>query len=247
MSSLGSTVSLVSKVKRFFRLETVKTSPLKQDVRVTTKMDQIHPTAILDESRGEISLGLRNKIGAYCVLMGPLVIGDDNEFHPFCVIGDDPEHKGKKPHGNIEIGHRNIFREHTIVHRSAGKRDTSIGNDNYFMHGSHVAHDCLVGSRIRLSPYVVLGGHTVVLDDCTLGIATVTHQNSTIGQGTMTGMHSTITKDPPPFSMIYGSPAKWIRHNTYMLDRLKGSHDVRMSEVRFFTLKQGRETLGQQT
>lgn len=42
----------------------------------------IHPSAVLDESAGPIIIGSGAVIGAFCVLQGPLVIGDDSIVKP---------------------------------------------------------------------------------------------------------------------------------------------------------------------
>jgi UDP-N-acetylglucosamine acyltransferase len=194
-----------------------------------------------DETDGMVQVGTGNTFGPGVILYGPLIIGDDNEFHAFSVIGDSPEHKGKVGAGVTRIGSRNVFREHTIVHRSVLEKGTQIGDDNYFMHGSHIAHDCMVYSSVRLSPYAVLGGHSIVMDHCTLGISAITHQYSVIGTGSMIGMGAVVTKDVPPFSMVYGNPAKNQRVNQYQIELFNG--DFREEHIKFQKLNQGRKQM----
>ena len=51
-------------------------------------------------------------------------------------------------------GNRNVFREFSTIHRgtAAGHGETVIGDDNYFMAYSHVAHDCRIGSQQHPRP-----------------------------------------------------------------------------------------------
>jgi UDP-N-acetylglucosamine acyltransferase len=47
--------------------------------------NRIHPTAII---YGDVKMGLGVKIGAYCVLIGDITIGDNTEIMPYTEIRD---------------------------------------------------------------------------------------------------------------------------------------------------------------
>ena len=205
----------------------------------------IHPTVILENDVilaegviiepfchiiGPISIGKDTKISSFCYLRGPAIIGERNRINPHCVIGTEPESKGALPTGSIIIGNDNVFSELTVIQRGTGDRDTEIGNNNFIMDNAHISHDNKICNGVTIAPNVVLGGHTIVHDGATIGIAASTHQFSTIGAYCMIGMNSVITKDIPPFTLVSGNPAKFKRWNSYQLKKL-GIEDIPSGEI----------------
>ncbi len=55
------------------------------------------------------------------------------------------------------------FRENCTINRGTTKDQlvTKIGSDNLFMTGSHVGHDCVIGSHCVFANYGTLGGHVL--------------------------------------------------------------------------------------
>src|SRR5437868_5096574 len=81
------------------------------------------------------------------VVHGPSKFGKNNVFHPFTVIGGDPQDYtflGERV--ELVAGDGNIFREYVTVSRGTKKGGgrTSLGNENFFLSYSHVGHDCQV-------------------------------------------------------------------------------------------------------
>ena len=58
---------------------------------------------------------------------------------------------------------------------------TVVGNDNMLMANAHVAHDCIVGSRIILANNVMLAGHVRVQDGAILNGGAGVHHFTTVG------------------------------------------------------------------
>ena len=179
----------------------------------------IHPTAVVD-SRAEIhpeaevgayvvidgpaKIGAGTRLLPHAVVMGWTEIGEGNEVHSGAVIGDAPQdlsYRGAKSY--VRIGDRNVFREGVQVHRgTAAETTTVIGNDNFLMANSHVAHNCRLGNRIILTNNAVLGGYVEVGDRAVLSASCAVHQFVRIGQvAIMRGMSAT-SRDVPPFSII---------------------------------------------
>lgn len=195
----------------------------------------IHETSILE---GEVILSDGVTIGPYCHIIGPVKIGEGtsigsftyvegpaelgarNRINPHCVIGTEPESRGKGPSGMIIIGDDNVLTEFTVIQRGTGDRDTEIGNNNFIMDNVHIAHDNKLFNNITIAPNVVLAGHVIIQDGATIGIGSSIHQFSTIGAYCMVGMGSIVTKDVPPFSLVSGTPAKFRRWNSYQLEIL---------------------------
>ena len=136
-------------------------------------MKSVHPTAIVHPSAkladdvvvgpwsqigAEVVIGKGTVVGSHCLIYGPTVIGTHNEIHPFSTLGSDPQDKKFEgdASSSLHIGDRNVIREYCSVNRGtkAGGGVTRIGNDNWIMAYTHIAHDCQVGNSgvLRITP-----------------------------------------------------------------------------------------------
>ena len=172
----------------------------------------VHPLARLGEAVhvgphciiGEhVSIGDRCVLDSHVVIEGPTTIGTDNHFFPFCVIGVQPQdlkYSGEETF--LSIGSNNTFREYVNIHRGTkgGGGHTRIGDRNFLMVGSHVAHDCLLGNEIIMANAATLGGHVIVEDHATIGAYSGVHQFCRVGRHGYVGGYSVITKDVLPYS-----------------------------------------------
>ncbi|HEX4998472.1 MAG TPA: acyl-ACP--UDP-N-acetylglucosamine O-acyltransferase, partial [Terriglobia bacterium] len=170
-----------------------------------------------------VTIGDRCHIDAHAVLEGPALIGPDNRFFPFTVIGAQPQ--DLKFHGEetlLTIGANNVFREYVNVHRgtAGGGGHTRIGDGNLFMVGAHVAHDCVVGSHIIMANAATLAGHVVIEDYATIGAYSGVHQYCRVGAHGYVGGYSVITKDVLPYSRtVTARDARAYGVNTIGLER----------------------------
>ena len=198
---------------------------------------EIHPTAIVDK---EVEIGNNVKIGAYSVIKGNVKIGDDtvigehvliqgtteigrnNKIFPFASIGTDPQDlKYKGTETKLIIGDNNIFREFVTINRGTetGKGVTKIGNNNYFMAYSHVAHDCEVMNNVIFANNATLAGHIVVESYAIIGGLSAVHQFCRIGEYAMIAGKTGVVKDIPPFTLASGQRAKLYGINVIGLKR----------------------------
>lgn len=203
-----------------------------------------HPTAIISP-KAEISAGV--KIGPYCIIednvhicegcsleahiyiTGNTYIGEDCHFYPFSSIGTLPQDlKYKGEQTQLKIGCRNIFREFITVNIGTehGGGITTVGDDNYFMAYSHIAHDCQVGNNVLFYNAGTLAGHVIVEDFATLGAFSGVHQFCRVGKHGFIGGYSVITKDVLPFSKTVGNRAKCYGMNYIGLKRKNFSPEV---------------------
>lgn len=180
----------------------------------------IHPTAIVHKGA---HIGAEATIGPYCVVSGDAEIGDrvklishvviearttlaaDCIVHPFSVLGGAPQHSRYKDEPTrLSIGERNVIREHVSMHRAMPLNDaeTTVGADNLFMAGSHVAHDCHVGNHIIFANGATLGGETTIGDHVTLGGLSAIHQRGRVGEGAFIGGGAPVTGDVIPFGLV---------------------------------------------
>jgi len=158
----------------------------------------VGPYAIID---GPVSLGAGCAIHAHARLIGPLTLGMRNTVHSGAVLGDGPQdRKYKGEHSDLLIGDDNIFREYVTIHRGTGLNTrTVIGHRCFFMAGSHVGHNSLVGSDVTFINGATLAGHTQIGDRAILGAFCAVHQFCRIGRLAMVSNYAGFNVDFPPF------------------------------------------------
>ncbi len=159
----------------------------------------------------QVHLGRGTVLESHVVIDGDTRVGEGNRFFPFSSIGlipQDLKYKGEP--ARVEIGHRNIFREGTTVHRGTegGGGVTRIGSDNLLMAQVHVAHDCQVGSHVIFANSAVLSGHVEVQDYAVLGGFAGVHQFCRVGTHAFMGGSTVATKDVLPYSLTVGDRAR---------------------------------------
>lgn len=165
----------------------------------------IGPYSVIGE---KVTIGKKTKIDAHVTMSGVVEVGEECHFSPFTSIGTEPQDTGYKGEETlVRIGDRNFFREFMTVNRGTvkGGGKTNIGNNNYFMAYSHIAHDCQVGNDVIFINGVTLGGHVVVEDWATISALSGVHQFCRIGKYAYIGGFSVITHDVVPFSKVAGS------------------------------------------
>src|SRR5690242_14758748 len=147
----------------------------------------IHRTAIVDPAARlaadvsvgpysvigpDVEIGQGSWVGAHVVLDGRLKIGRNNKIFHFASLGAPPQ--DKKYAGeptSVEIGDDNTIREYVTISRGT-KQDvgvTRLGDENWIMAYSHIAHDCQVGSRTIFANGCQLAGHVTIGDWVILG------------------------------------------------------------------------------
>ncbi len=216
----------------------------------------IHPNSSISKS---VKLGKNVKIGPYCNLDGNITIGDNTElkshisisgnttigknntFYPFSNIGCDPQDlKFSGEDSFLEIGNSNIFRENVTISKGTtdGGMLTSIKDNNLFMTGVHIAHDCKINNNNIFVNQVTLGGHVNILDNVVVGGLSAVIQFVTIGSYSMIGGMSGIDKNVLPFSLAIGNRAKLrglnlvgIRRNNFNKDEIKKIYSIHDSFV----------------
>ena len=76
------------------------------------------------------------------------------------------------------------------------------------MAGSHVGHDCVIGSHCVFANYATLGGHVELGDWVHLGGFAGVHQFCKIGPHAFIANNTAVTRDVPPYVMAVGRPAE---------------------------------------
>ncbi len=183
--------------------------PIAQSARV-------HPTALVAP---EADIGEDVQIGPYVVIEGPVHIGDHCVVRPGAhligpltmgchnvvfggaVLGEAPQHiKYAGEETRVVIGDHNIIREHVTIHRGTTHSwETRIGDHNFLMAHSHVAHDCRVANHCILANGALLAGHCVLEDGVYISGNAAIHQFCRVGRLALLSGTSASTKDIPPF------------------------------------------------
>ena len=186
----------------------------------------INPTAIIAPSvelgknvsvgaysiiNGDVEIGDNCWIGPHVVINGPSKIGKDNRIYQFCSIGEDPQDKKytNNESSTLEIGDKNLIREYCSINRGTllGGGKTTLGSHNWIMAYAHIAHDCIVGDNTVFANHATLAGHVRIENYVTLGGFTGVHQYCSIGQYCFSAIASVITRDIPPYLMVFGNTA----------------------------------------
>ena len=149
-------------------------------------------------------------------------IGSNCRIFQYAAIGATPQSlkfQGEKTF--IKIGHKNIIREFVTIHRGTGFGGgvTEIGEENFIMAYSHIAHDCRIGSHVVLSNNATLGGHIIIGNYATVGGLVAIHQFVRIGDYAFVGGKAAVVKDIPPYMIAAGDRAKLHGLNTVGLKR----------------------------
>jgi UDP-N-acetylglucosamine acyltransferase len=214
-------------------------------------LSTIHPSAIVDP-RAEF--GADVSIGPYCIIDGPVTIGartrlvshvcltarvsigEDCLIYPFAALGFPPQDfRFKGEDSRLAVGPRTVIREHVTMHigTDAMRGETVVGADGYFMVGSHIAHDCVVGDHVIFANNGTLGGNCVVGDYAIIGGLAGVHQNTRVGRHAFLGAGSIAVGDIIPYGSAYGRNASLNGLNLVGLKRRGFSretiHDLRVA------------------
>jgi UDP-N-acetylglucosamine acyltransferase len=155
-----------------------------------------------------VTIGSGCVIGPFTRIEGPSTIGERNQFYGHASIGGPPQDlKYNGEHTELAIGNDNVFREFVTINRgtTGGGGKTTIGNENFFMAYSHVAHDCHIGSHTIFANNATLAGHVEIADYATIGAFSAVHQFCRVGEHAFIGGGSMITQDVMPFAKTVAS------------------------------------------
>jgi len=188
-------------------------------------MARLHATALVDpkaELDGDVEVGPYSVIGAqvrigagtsigpHVVVDGRTTIGKRNRIFPFASIGlasQDRKYGGEPV--TTTIGDENVIREYVSIHAGTAqdRADTLIGNGNWFLAYTHVAHDCVIGNQTTWSNNAQVAGHVHVADWAVLGAFCGVHQFCRVGEHAMIAAAAVVLQDVPPYTVVQGYPA----------------------------------------
>lgn len=196
----------------------------------------IHPTAIIEKGA---EIDETAEIGPYCTIGknvrikkgtrllahvsvdGITEIGESCTIHPFASIGGPPQDISYRAEETLcTIGDNNVIREYVTINKGTKSSGaTIVGDNNFIMASSHVAHDCRVGNRIIMANGATLAGHVHVADHAILSGLCAVHQFCSIGRFAFISGLTGVPKDVPPFVMAAGNRARLYGLNVVGLER----------------------------
>ncbi len=186
----------------------------------------IHPTAVVDKRaeidedvdigpytviKKNVKISKGSRIASHVVIDPFVEIGPGCDIFQFAAIGAVPQSvKFENVETHVKIGANTVIREFVTIHRGTvfGGGVTKIGDNNFLMAYSHIAHDCKIGNNVVMANNASLAGHIEVDDNATIGGLVGVHQFVRIGKFAFVGGKSAVGKDIPPFVIAAGDRAK---------------------------------------
>ena len=206
----------------------------------------IHQTAIIDSKAeldstvevgpysiigADVFIGAGAIIGPHVVIDPYVTIGPECHIFQYAALGAVPQSlkfDGEKT--CVNIGRKTIIREFVTIHRGTefGGGITEIGEENFLMAYTHIAHDCKIGRKVVMSNNATLGGHITIGDYATIGGLVAIHQFVRIGEYAFVGGKSAVVKDIPPYviaagdrAMLHGLNSVGLKRGSFSPNKLK--------------------------
>jgi UDP-N-acetylglucosamine acyltransferase len=200
-------------------------------------MAAIDPTARIE--KGAV-IGKDVSIGPYCIVGPHAAIGDGcrliahvhvaghtsigprTTLYPFASLGTPPQSvKYRGGPTRLVVGADCQIREGVTINTGTeeDRGVTEVGDRCWLMVGSHVGHDCKVGSDVTFANNVVLGGHVTIGDFVVFGGQAAVRQFVRIGEGAMVVGLSGVRADVIPFGLVQGPLADLIGLNVVGMRR----------------------------
>lgn len=187
---------------------TIHPTAVVSDQAKLGKGNHIGPFVVIEE---DVEIGNDNTLYTGAVLRSGARLGDTNRLHEHAVVGGEPQDLGFDPVTNTfaVLGNRNVLRESVTVHR-ASKEGTAtlLGDDNYLMAQTHVAHDCRLGNGVIMAPSAAIGGFVTIDDRAFISGGVMIHQHAKVGRLAMIGGNAKVVQDALPFMITDGVPGE---------------------------------------
>lgn len=181
---------------------------------------RVHPSAVIAEY--DIVIGDNSVIHPNAVIFPRTIIGNFSSIGAGSVIGCDgfevdtttSTNRILPQAGGVRIGnHVDIQAKCTVV-RSTFGGFTEIGNETKFDCQVHLAHDCRVGNRVRITACAEISGRVEIGDNSYLGPNVSISNGIRIGEDAHITIGSVVTRDVSAGTRVSGNFAiehgKWI-------------------------------------
>jgi len=190
----------------------------------------VHPNAVLGEGvvigpfcivEEDVTIGEGTELLANVIVHRWTSLGRNNRVRPGVVLGgaaQDFKYQGEETW--LRIGDNNMIGESVTMHRGSREGSaTTVGDNNFFMGYTHVAHDCHVANHVVMTNYSGLAGHCTVDDGAIIAAYAGTHQGVRVGTLAMLGAGALTSQDITPFTTAVGVPARPVGLNSIGMQR----------------------------
>jgi len=169
-----------------------------------------------------VKLGDGCRLEAHVNLTGHTTIGARTVIRPFASLGSPPQ--SVHYHGGptrLVVGADCDIRENVTMNTGTedGGGVTQVGDKCFFMVGSHVGHDCKIGSNVVVANNTLLAGHVSVGDYVVFGGGEAVRQFVRIGDGVMVVGLSGVRADVIPWGTVQGPLANLVGLNVVGMRR----------------------------
>jgi UDP-N-acetylglucosamine acyltransferase len=180
--------------------------PIDASARIAANVDlapdvEVGPGVIID-GPSRIGAGCRLLANAY---IGPYTtMGEGNLIGFGAVIGYDPQDYAFTGEESYTlIGDHNFIREYVTIHRGTKPGSaTRLGNHNFLMALSHMAHNASVGDHVVVVNGALVGGYVEVADRAFISANCLLHQFIRVGTLVMMRGGARASRDLPPYCNI---------------------------------------------
>lgn len=136
-------------------------------------------------------------------------------IHPSALIGKD-----------VKIGRGSVIMPGAIVNANSRIADFCILNTN-----SSLGHDSRMEKFSSIASGVCTGGNLILGAFSAISLGANTIENITVGEHSIIGAGSLVVKDVDSYSVVYGSPARFVRKRSAADPYLRGDMESSDSPV----------------
>jgi UDP-N-acetylglucosamine acyltransferase len=149
------------------------------------------------------------------VINSNVIIEDDVYIGPLCIIGFNPEWKGRELDNKGVIIKKGTKITGLVTIDGGANQPTVIGENCYLMKHSHVGHDAELKNGVTLSCGAKIGGHSIIGENTNIGLNAVVHQKVEVPEGCMIGASAFVGKKSilKPNHKYAGVPVKELGEN----------------------------------
>jgi acetyltransferase-like isoleucine patch superfamily enzyme len=200
-------------------------------VKVVNKLHAMGVFKILQESKRNLLEGVNVLVGEKCAIdpsailitngAGKIELKGHNYIGRNVEIGTD---------GNIVLGSHTSIQDRCILLGDLDIGKSCVFAPNIYVSSGRHYYDYKPELYIRDQDFLVLNDvdlkakhskKVIIEDDCWIGINTVIMSGVKICRGSVIGSNSVVTKDVEPFSIMAGSPAKFIKKRLELNPKLQ--------------------------
>lgn len=117
-------------------------------------------------------------------------------------------------HSTAVISKYAFIKKGTVVMANAVvNSEAIIGSHCIINTASIIEHGCIIEDYVHISPNATLAGNVFIGEGTHIGISANIVPGVSIGKWCVIGAGSTVINDIPDYSVVVGSPAKFIRKN----------------------------------